>query len=110
MGKAITGLWVEAEEDGAGSLQAARGGLAAASQGVQEKGVQAGGPTKAEAGLRELLKGKYGHCPTSFQSQSPRWVEKPHSAQVNVSGKELQAHGKSLLIDTRFFVMSGQPL
>lgn len=76
MGKAITGLWVEAEEDGAGSLQAAWGGLAAASQGVQEKGVQAGGPTKAEAGLRELLKRKYGHCPTSFQSQSPRWVEK----------------------------------
>ena len=81
VGKARTGLWVEAG-GGKGRFPSRRHGvgLGAVSPGVcGEGGSPAGGPTKAEAYVMELLKTKYGHGPASFQSQSPRWVEKSHS-------------------------------
>ena len=66
--------------EGPVSLQKARGGAGGhVSRALGEGGSPAGGPTKAETYVMELLKTKYGHGPASFQSQSPRWVEKSHS-------------------------------
>ena len=74
---AVGGGW---RREGPVSLQKAQGGAGGhVCRGLGEGGSPAGGPTKAEASVMELLKTKYGHRPASFQSQSPRWVEKSHS-------------------------------